>query len=45
MSAIDWLRILDGFRYCFRTARMLVLTRAPQLLRRGVSTSFLKFLS
>jgi hypothetical protein len=26
MSAIDWLRILDGFRYCFRTLRMVVLT-------------------
>ena len=25
MSAIDWLRILDGFRYCFRWLRMVVL--------------------
>jgi hypothetical protein len=23
MSAIDWLRILDGFRYCFRWSRAL----------------------
>jgi len=34
MSAIDWLRILDGFRYCFRTFRMVVLTLAPQLRRK-----------
>jgi len=26
MSAIDWLRIVDGFRHCFRTLRMVVLT-------------------
>jgi hypothetical protein len=26
MSAIDWLRILDGFRHCFRVLRMAVLT-------------------
>jgi hypothetical protein len=26
MSAIDWLRMLDGFRHCFRTFRMVVLT-------------------
>jgi hypothetical protein len=26
MSAIDWLRILDGFRHCFRVLRMVVLT-------------------
>jgi hypothetical protein len=25
MSAIDWLRILDGFRYCFRWSRALVI--------------------
>ena len=28
MSAIDWLRILDGIRYCFRMLRMVVLTLA-----------------
>jgi hypothetical protein len=30
MSAIDWLRILDGFRHCFRTLRMVVLTLASR---------------
>ena len=28
MSAIDWLRILEGCRYCFRSLRMVVLMMA-----------------